>query len=59
MNLELELKRLEIQHMSNPNDVKLKNAVLFTRAKLQAVIHEETSFALYKLRKNLLCILLN
>lgn len=50
-NLELELKRLEMQHMSSPNNITLKNAVLYARAELQSIIHEETSFALYKLKK--------
>lgn len=46
-----ELKNLEMQHMRDPNDQKLKTIVLLTRTELQSIIHEETSTALYKLRK--------
>lgn len=49
--LMLELKNLEMQHMRDPNDQKLKTTVLLTRTELQSIIHEETSTALYKLRR--------
>ncbi len=40
--------------MREPNNDKLKDAVLLCRAQLQEMIHEETTFALFNLkRKNL------
>lgn len=47
----LELKNLEMQRMRHPSNQKLKDSVLLTKMKLQAILHEETSSALFRLRK--------
>ena len=37
--------------MREPNNNKLEDAVLICRAQLQEMIHEETTFALFKLKR--------
>ncbi len=46
-----ELKTLESQHMLDPNNVRVKNTLLSHKAELQSIIHEETAFALFILRR--------
>lgn len=46
-----ELKNLETQHMHDPKNERLRDSLLLMRADLQAILHEETSFALFQLRK--------
>lgn len=46
-----DLKTLEAQHMLDPNNLKLKNEMLTLKADLQSIIHEETAFALFRLRR--------
>lgn len=48
--LMLELKNLEMQHMRDPNDQKLKTMVLLTRTELQSIIHEETKEKIFRIR---------
>ena len=49
--LMMELKKREILHMKDPSNQELKKQVLLTRTEVQSIIHEETSYALYKLRR--------
>ena len=49
--LNNQSKKLEELHMQNPADLNLKNALLATRADLQKMIHDETAFALFRLRR--------
>lgn len=45
------LKDLELKHMGDPNNNLLKRELLLARAEAQAMMHEESAFALYKLRR--------
>lgn len=50
-NLQSELKTIEKQHMRDPKSPLLQKTLLTVRADLQAILHEETAFSLYRLRK--------
>ena len=50
-SLTSELKTLESQHMRDPMNMRLKNEMLICKAELQSIIHEETAFALFRLRR--------
>ncbi len=49
--LHIKFKALELEHMQDPKNQTLKKSLLSTRADLQALLHEETAFALYRLRR--------
>ena len=49
--LMTELKILETQHMLDPKNIRLRNSLLLMRSDLQAILPEETSFALFQIRK--------
>ena len=45
-----ELNKLEKRHMKEPDNHILRNSVLLCRVQLQEIMHEETAFALFKLK---------
>lgn len=49
--LNSKLKSLEEQHMLDPSNLDVRKSLLATRADLQRLIHEETAFALFRLRR--------
>ena len=49
--LNRKLKSLEEQHMLDPSNLDVRKSLLATRADLQKLIHEETVFALVRLRR--------
>lgn len=49
--LNIKLKDLEERHTLDPSNVDLMNSLLTTRADLQRLIHEDTAFALSRLRR--------
>ena len=53
-SLTSELKTLESQHMRDPMNIRLKHEMLICKAELQSIIHEETAFALFRLRHKIL-----
>lgn len=51
VKLSNELKALEEQHMSNSSHSELRRSKLTVKADLQSLLHEETAFALFQLRR--------
>ncbi|KAF3836210.1 hypothetical protein F7725_028768 [Dissostichus mawsoni] len=49
--LNFKLKTLEEQHMLDPSNLDLRNSLLTARTNLQKLVHEETAFALFRLRR--------
>lgn len=50
-DLLAKIKTLESQHMVDTTNPVLKKDLLMARADLQSILHEETAFALYRLRR--------
>ena len=46
-----DLNMLEKRHMREPGNHRLRDAVLLCRAQLQELLHKETAFALFKLKR--------
>uniref|UniRef100_A0A667ZNP8 Reverse transcriptase domain-containing protein n=1 Tax=Myripristis murdjan TaxID=586833 RepID=A0A667ZNP8_9TELE len=46
-----ELNKLEKGHMREPDNYTLRDSLLLCRAQLQEIMHEETAFALFKLKR--------
>ncbi|KAF3847106.1 hypothetical protein F7725_020134 [Dissostichus mawsoni] len=49
--LNFKLKTLEEQHMLDPSNLDLRKSLLTARTNLQKLVHEETAFALFRLRR--------
>ncbi len=49
--LQSSLKELERKHMENPDDLSMKGELFLVKSELQTIIHKETAFALYRLRR--------
>lgn len=47
-----KLKDLELKHMRDPMNTSFKQELLLTRAEAQAMLHEESAFSLYTLRRS-------
>uniref|UniRef100_A0A668AN23 exodeoxyribonuclease III n=1 Tax=Myripristis murdjan TaxID=586833 RepID=A0A668AN23_9TELE len=50
-SLKDELNKLEKGHMREPDNYTLRDSLLLCRAQLQEIMHEETAFALFKLKR--------
>ncbi len=50
-DLLVKIKTLESKHMVNTTNLALKRDLLMARVDLQSILHEETAFALYRLRR--------